>query len=301
MATNDTDIRIACHLGAPHTDDGQLTWSLRKDSALLLENKVLMRRPVKYRKLLNTKMKELDGRQATTVEQNALISTIVKNQQVKRLIFSNSRFMGVPAWMFNNGIFYKNAGSNVARLRNLFPDHPFEIFLAIRDPATFVPEAYLAQNSKSYDDFINGIELQSVRWSDVIACIQQENPDLAITVWCNEDTPILWPTILQSITGLGPDAKFAGGLDIFNAIVSPQGSKRLTDYLNAHPSLSEQQHHEVMAIFLEKFALDSAVEEDIDLHGWTGDVIDALTECYEDDLELIARMPGVNFIEPKTG
>ncbi len=290
---------IAFHLGAPHTDNGQLTWSLRKDTKLLHENGVLARRPGTYRKLLNEKVKELDGCQASPAEQDELLSSIVKDQPVNRLILSNSKFMGIPAWMFNNGIFYKNAGTNMARLRNLFPDHPCEIFLAIRDPATFVPEAYLTQDEKGYDDFINGISLLDIRWSDVIASIQQANPDCPITVWCNEDSPVIWSTVLRKISGLEPDTNFRGGMDIINTIMSPEGAERLITYLQENPNLSETQSHEVKAIFLEKFALDSAVEDVIDLHGWTNEIVDELTECYEDDIELIERMSGVDFIAPQ--
>lgn len=292
---------IAFHLGAPHTDNDQLTWSLRKDTELLHENGVLARRPGTYRKLLNEKVNELDGCQASPAEQDELLSTIVKDQPVNRLILSNSKFMGIPAWMFNNGIFYKNAGTNMARLQNLFPDHPCEIFLAIRDPATFVPETYLAQDEKGYDDFINGISLLDIRWSDVIASIQQANPDCPITVWCNEDSPVIWSTVLRKISGLKPDTYFKGGLDIINTIMSPEGGERLITYLQENPNLSEAQCHEVKAIFLEKFAISSAVEDVIDLHGWTDAIVDELTECYEDDIELIERMPGVDFIAPQPG
>ena len=38
--------------------------------------------------------------------------------------------------------------------------------------------------------------------------------------------------------------------------------------------------------------------EEFDLPGWTAEVVDHLTEAYEEDIYRISRMPGVNFIAP---
>jgi len=49
---------------------------------------------------------------------------------------------------------------------------------------------------------------------------------------------------------------------------------------------------------LRSFFLDEAVEEEIDLPDWTDETVDALTEIYDDDIERIERLSGVNFITP---
>ncbi|MGR3342690.1 MAG: hypothetical protein ACU0DI_05615 [Paracoccaceae bacterium] len=291
-----THITMAYHLGAPHTDNDQLTWSLRKDSRLLSDHGVMLRRPREYRNLISGMISKLDGQKASLEGQELLLATIVKQQKISRLIFSNSKYLGVPSWMFKNGIFYQNAGSNTAKLRNLFPDNPCEFFLSIRNPATFVPSSYTGQNSKNYREFVDNVDFQEIRWSDVIDCIQQENPDCPITVWCNEDTPIIWPTVLSKVTALNHQTQFSGGLDIVKSIISKEGAARLEKYLNDSPALSEQQRRTVTAIFLEKFVVDDAVEEEIDLPGWTEYLVEEMTQIYEYDIELLKHIPGVNFI-----
>ena len=293
-----TDINIVYHLGAPHTDNDQVTWSLRKDAAMLADNGIMLRRPKEYRPLIKEMILELKGDAPSIVDQENLLTSIIRNQQVDRLIMSDSRFLGVPAWMLYGGKFYQNAGKNTQTIRNLFPDNPCEFHLGISNPANFIPAVFTGQTDKTYEKFIDGAELATVRWSEVIAQIQQQNPDCPITVWCNEDTPIVWPSILREIAGLDPQVRLQGELDVIQQIMSSDGVELLIKYLEERPGLTEVQRRRIRGIFLEKFYLDDAVEEEIDLPGWTDDTIDALTDIYEDDIERIERMAGVNFISP---
>lgn len=293
-----TDINIVYHLGAPHTDNEQITWSLRKDAQMLTDKGVMLRRPKEYRPQLKEMILELKGDEPSVVDQEKLLASIIRNQQVDRLIMSDTRFLGVPAWMLYGGGFYKNAAKNTTRIRDLFPDNPCEFFLGISNPANFIPAVFNKQTDKTYEQFVDGVDLATIRWSDVISEIQQENPDCPLTVWCNEDTPIIWPTILREMAGLDPQTPLEGELDVIEKIMSQNGVDLLVKYLEERPNLTEIQRRRIRGIFLEKFYLDDEVEEEIDLPGWTDETIDALTDIYEDDLERIARLPGVHFITP---
>lgn len=293
-----TDINIVYHLGAPHTDNEQITWSLRKNADLLTEKGVMMRRPREYRPLLKEMILELKGEEPSVVDQEKLLTSIVKNQEVDRLVMSDTRFLGVPAWMLYGGGLYKNAANNTARIRDLFPDNPCEFFLGISNPANFIPAVFNQQTDKTYEQFIDNTDLASVRWSDVVFAIQQENPECPLTVWCNEDTPIIWPTILREIAGLDPQTPLKGELDVIAQIMSENGVELLGKYLEERPNLTEIQRRRIRGIFLEKFYLDDEVEEEIDVPGWTEDTIDVLTDIYDDDIERIERLPGVHFIAP---
>jgi len=293
-----TDINIVYHLGAPHTDNDQLTWSLRKDTEMLVGKGILLRRPKGYRPQIKEMILELKGDKPSIVDQENLLTSIIKNEQVDRLIMSDSRFLGVPAWMLYGGGLYKNAGRNSVRIRSLFPDNPCEFHLGISNPASFIPAVFNAQTDKTYEQFIDGADLAQIRWSDVINQIQQDNPGCPLTVWCNEDTPIIWPTILREIAGLDPQVRLQGELDVIKGIMSEEGVELLIKYLEERPNLTEIQRRRIRGIFLEKFYLDEAVEEEIDLPGWTEETVDALTDIYEDDLERIESLPGVHFITP---
>ena len=54
------DISLAFHIGAPNTDNGQLTWSLRKDAQRLLERGIMVRRPGTYMGAINQMLRSSD-------------------------------------------------------------------------------------------------------------------------------------------------------------------------------------------------------------------------------------------------
>jgi len=291
-----TDINIVYHLGAPNTDNEQVTWSLRKDANLLTDMGIMIRRPKGYRAALAKMIGELDGDRPSAADQEELMSSIIRGGDVKRLIMSNSNFMGIPSWMFYSGHFYVNAAKNTATIRNLFPDNPCEFFLGIVNPATFIPSVFKSQTEKTYEQFMENIDLAQVRWSDVIERIQAANPDCPITIWANEDTPIIWPTVLREIAGLEPDTRLSGELDIIREIISEEGTELLEDYLEKRPQLPDEQRRKILGMFLEKYYLEDAVDETIDLPGWTEETVDALTEIYEHDLDEIQQLPNVKVI-----
>ena len=58
------------------------------------------------------------------------------------------------------------------------------------------------------------------------------------------------------------------------------------------------QKRRVIAAFLDKFAREDMIVEELDLPGWTDAMVNELTEIYDDDVFEISRIPGVNFIAP---
>lgn len=290
------DITIALHIGAPNTDNGQLTWSLRKDAEALLEQGVMIRRPGTYLKALQQLLRKQEQEFVTEEERERFLGNIVKDQSVSRIILTNSGFLGVPGWMLSGGRLYRNAGRNVAALRGVFPGNRCEFFLGLRDPATLIGPVFKSQSSRTWAQFAGGVDFLNLRWSEVIADIQQQNPGCHITVWCNEETPVIWPNILGEVTGLGQSYRFQGELDITRSIVSATGYERLEKYLEARPGLNGEQRERVRELFLNYFHSEDALEEEIDLPGWSQVLVDQMSERYLADTDLIRHMPGVTFL-----
>lgn len=290
------DITIAFHIGAPNTDNGQLTWSLRKDAAQLLEQGVMIRRPGTYLKAVTDLLRKQEQEFVTGQEREALLAKLVKDNDVSRLILTSSSFLGAPGWMLSGGRLFRNAGRNSAALRGLFPENPCEFFLGLRDPATLAGPVFRSQSSRTWQQFAGGVDFLNLRWSEVIADIQTRNPGCPVTVWCNEETPVIWPNILGHVTGLSGSFRFSGELDITRGIISEAGYERLEDYLASRPGLSQDQRERVRELFLTYFCSEDAVEEEIDLPGWSQALVDHMGETYLADMELIRQMPGVTFV-----
>ena len=191
---------------------------------------------------------------------------------------------------------YPAAAEKARVLHNLFPDHKVEFFLAVRDPATFVPAFLTKYTDIDRGEVMSKLNPMGMVWSDIIKDIREENPDCQITVWCNEDTPLIWPEVMHEITAIDMRVLFKGGLDIIAQIMEREGVKRLRAYMAENQPTNEIQRRRVLAAFLDKYAIEDAVEQEINLPGWTAELVEELSASYEDDMLEIARIPGVNFI-----
>ena len=286
------------HLGAPFTDETMLTWSLRRDAAALVEKGIHVRRPASYRADLARLLERADGAPLMPEDQDGLIARMTRERPARRIFFSDPHFLGVPAWIFQKGIFYPNAARKARGLANLFPEHGSEFFLAISNPALFIARAFHAQKKKGWEKFLAGADPLSVRWSEVIARIREACPEVPLTVWCHEDAPVIWPDVLGAVSGLGADHAFTGALDMIRPIITERGAKILETFLARHPEITRRQRLRAMYRILEKHVLEEATEEEIDLPGLSLDHIARMSDIYEEDMGRIAAMPGVRFILP---
>ncbi len=287
---------IALHIGAPETDREQLTWSLRKDAGTLLEQGVLVRRPGLYRSRLSRMLDRVGTEYITDIERAGLLDSILRGGPADRVFLSRSNTLGAPAWMLNGDCLFQNAGRNTGDLRDLFADHPCELFLGLRNPATLIPAVFGVQGERGWEAFGAGTDFLGLRWSEVVAEILEDCPDCPMTVWCHEETPLIWPEILRRAAGLGPDFAFSGELDMLGQLLSEEAIGELASALDAQPELSDEERRQLKARFVEEHMLEDVVEQEIDLPGWSQGMIDAMTETYLADLEQIRGMPYVTFL-----
>jgi hypothetical protein len=137
-----------------------------------------------------------------------------------------------------------------------------------------------------------------MRWSELISRLSAAAPSSRITVWANEDTPLMWPRVLQAVSGYSDETALTGLDDFYASLMSPGGLKRMTGYLDTHPPKDATHMARVVAAFLDKFAIDEVIETEIDLPGWSESYVEALSGLYDQDLNVIAGMDGVHFLTP---
>jgi hypothetical protein len=66
--------------------------------------------------------------------------------------------------------------------------------------------------------------------------------------------------------------------------MSKGGMQRFAAYLKSHPEMTEIQKRRVMFALLNKFAFEKKIEEELTLAGWTKDLIDDVTDVYQEDM-----------------
>lgn len=289
-------MKIVYHIGAHCTDDEQLVKSLQKNPQVFEAEGVAVPPPQAYRSLLAEATLKLEDRPATLETQDILLERILEGADPDRLVMSFENFLGGAQRALEGGLLYPLAGEKTRNLYNLFPDHEIEYFLAIRNPATFVPAFLTKYPDLGTDKIMSNLNLEGLVWSDVLKDIRETNPDCPITVWCNEDTPLIWPELMHEITGIEMRVPFKGGLDIIAQIMEREGVKRLRAYMAENQPVNEIQRRRILTAFLDKYAIEDEVEDTIDLPGWTDEIVEFLTASYEDDMLEIARIPGVTLI-----
>lgn len=289
-------MHISYHIGAHCTDEDQLIKSLLKNRDVLAKEGIIVPGPSRYRPIISEVLNKLNGAKASLDIQDFLLETIMDVDEAERLVMSHDNFLGVSTRALEHGKFYHLIAEKAIRLRNLFPDNPVEFFLSIRDISTYIPALFQKNGGKDFPGFINGVDPFGLYWSDVIEALREAVPDCPITVWCNEDTPLIWPEILHEVAGVAPHLRLMGGFDILKDITAPEGMKRLRRYLGENPPQNEIQRRRVLAAFLDKYALEDAIEEEVDLPGWTQEVTAELAASYDDDVLEISRIPGVNML-----
>lgn len=291
-------MQILFHIGAHCTEAARLPRALRRDLALLEAHRVAVPRPADYRAALRDASLNLRGASADGATQRDLLAAAGVPQGTERVILSNPNFLCMGQVAIEGGHIYPKSHKSTW-LRNLFPDHEVAFILAIRNPATWLPALHGAHGAgQAFADFLGVSDLTDFRWSPFIERLGDANPDCAIALWCNEDTPFVWPDVLRHATGLEAHVPMIGDEDILEEVMAPVGIERLRSYLAAHPPSTAPTRRRIVGAFLEKFALEAAIEEEIDIPGWDEALIRDITEVYEADLGAIRRMPRVTLIEP---
>ena len=290
-------MRIVYHLGAHCTDDERLLRCLLKNRAALASEGIHVPGPTRYRNLLRDTAVALKGKSASLETQAMILEQITEQSHADRLILSWDNFLSYPQWALR-GALYPNAAERIRAFTRIFPDIEAEFHLAIRNPATFLPDLFQRQKGKSHDEFMEGVEPLRLRWSTMIAQVRALNPTMPLTIWCDEDTPLIWPDVLQAVSGHSPGLVLEDANAVLTSVMTPEGMVRLTGYLAENPPISPDIRKGVVAAFLDKYADPAKLEIDLEMPGWTALLVEKMTETYEADVAQIAQMPGMTFIAP---
>lgn len=290
-------MRIVYHLGAHFTDEERLLKCLLKNRDVLAQHDIVVPAPKRYRALLRETAIALKGQAATRDNQALILEQIMEEDHADRLILSWDSFLSLPPWVLKDTL-YPAAGERVRAFSQIFPEIEAEFHLAIRNPATFLPALYDKQRQKPYQDFLAGADPFDLRWSDVVERILDSNPDAPLTIWCDEDTPLIWPEVLQAVAGLPDGVRLDGEDDLLLSLMSTDGMTRLRAYLESHPPATVLQRRKIVSAFLDKFALPDRIDMQIDMPGWTEDSVAELSHLYEEDVARIAQMAEVTCLAP---
>ncbi|EIE48944.1 hypothetical protein AL036_00005 [Salipiger aestuarii] len=290
-------MQIILHLGAHCTDEDRLLRGMLRNAGDFRKEAVAIPGPGRYRRLLSETIHQLGDRAPAPEAREVLLDTMLDEDpdEVRRLVLSHENLLSVPKLILAGGGLYRKFEARLETMQRLFPGDEIRVFLGLRDFATFLPAAWQCSPLESFDAFLNGANPMHLRWSDFVARIASHVP---VTCWCNEDTPLIWGQILREMAGVPLDRKIIGSFAMLSEIITPEGMRRFRSFLNDNPTVNEAQKRRVMTAFLDKYGLDDAIEQELDLPGWDAAYVDMLTEIYDEDVWQIGRMQNVTLITP---
>jgi hypothetical protein len=291
-------MQLVLHTGVHFTEEDRLMKCLLRNRSDFAQRGVSIPGPGKYRVLLRQTLDAMIDAPLAYNARDLILDDVLDDERPSRVILSNPHFFGAPRTALRRGVLYPNAPMRLSQLAQLFAADQIELFMAIRNPATFLPAAFEQSPRESVLDFMGGVDPRVIRWSDSLIRMREAAPEIPITVWCNEDSPLIWAQIIRDMAGLDHGQKIIGGFDLLSDIIAKEGMQRFRAYLKKRPDMSEMQKRQVIAAFMDKFAVDAAIEEEIDMPGWTDDIIDELTAAYDEDMHTIKRIPGVQILSP---
>jgi hypothetical protein len=293
-------MQIVFHAGVHATDEDRLLRCLLRNKDDFRTRGINIPGPSRYRRLLREAMHALENAPPGPNARDILLESLLDDTpgDVDLLVLSDDSIFCIPRLALRDNRAYPKAGPRLRHLQSLFAGDEIELFLAIRNPATWMPALFAKTPLVDFGEILNGTHPLEFRWAELVERIRSEAPEVRLTVWCNEDTPLIWGQIVREVAALDPGTKITGAFDLLAEIMSKEGMQRFRAYLREHPVMTEMQKRRVMSAFLDKFADESEIEEELDIPGWTEELVDTLSVIYDDDVLDISRMQGVNFIAP---
>lgn len=291
-------MQVIIHSGAHATEDDRLLKTLLRNKDIFAAQGTAVPGPGKYRHLLKDCMAALATAAPAPDSRDVLWDAILDEEQADRVILSNPHFFGSQRQALEGNRLYPEAETRLRALRQLFPHDQLELFIAVRNPAAFVPAVLENAGGPRVQQVLESCDPLELRWSELMTRLREAAPEVAITVWCYEDMPLIWGQLIRDFGGLEVNAKVQGGMDLLSTIMTREGMKRLRAYLHEHKDMTEMLRRRVYAAFLDKFAIEDEIEEELDLPGWTEALVAAATESYEEDVFRLQRIPGVTLIAP---
>jgi hypothetical protein len=291
-------MQIAFHIGAHCTDEDRLLKSVLKNAQILAQQGIAVPGPGKYRSLIREAIHGLAGNDLHPDTRDILLETITDTQTPRRLVLSNENFLCVPNRIYEHGVFYPQAETKTRGLHRLFPEDEISLFMAIRNPAGFLQDSLARIQQTRIDANLGVLDPEEIRWSDVIRRIKQGAPDTLLTLWCNEDSPLIWDQLIRRLSGIDPQSPITGGTDLLASLLDPEGMAILSDSLAKAPFDSDADRHDMIAAIWSEHARPDVVDQDIELPELDAASVARLTALYEQDLAVIDAMPGVELLLP---
>lgn len=290
-------MQVAFHVGVHGTDEDRVARCLQMNRDLLQRRHVEVSPKEIHEPILNEALLALKGGIASEEMEEVVQDALLEGERVARLIFSRPTFLGLPRRAFDGDGLLAPAGPKMRALANVFPSAECEFFMALKNPATYVPDA-LRRAGRHGNDVATSLDPEDMRWAPTLRRAVQALGGRRLVLWCNEDTPLVFPEVMRRLTGIPAAQPLQGEMLMAERVLTEKGCEALARRLKAEAPATVAERRRITSAVLEAHHDPEAIRLRIDLPGWDQQTVDRMTAAYDADVAEIAALPGVEFIGP---
>ena len=291
-------MQVVIHFGTHGTEPERMIRTLMENRDWLLSNGVEVVPPGRYKGVLDESLSSLQGGDASAAMEEVIYDALLDSDKVQRMVISQASLIGAPVRCLSDKGLFPQAGTRMRAVAGLFPSAEVEVSLAIQNPALQVPYLAARMSETTPERVLQGIDPLSLRWGPAMRRIVDAMQGRRVVVWCYEDTPLIWPEAVRRVARMPTDVPLKAGLAVLGDLLSPEGMTELRDRLTEAGRLTVEARRTLFAEILGRHGRPDQISQAVTIPGWTQDLVDEMTDLYEQDVAEIAALPGIEFLGP---
>ncbi|WP_050605483.1 hypothetical protein [Ruegeria sp. 6PALISEP08] len=289
-------MQVIIHAGAAFTDEGRILSSLAANRRLLDGMNTASMGPRLSRQFVNIMSDALS--QGTTVDEtrNSLAPLFPDDTNLERVILSSDKFFAPRRTTLQHGQIYPFAGKRAAFTGTLLEGAQLELFVGLVNPGIFIPNVLMSIHEDHRRDILASTDLSCLSWLSMIEDLRELAPQIQLTVWENENLPLIWGDIIRAMTGLPEETHLPDEFSFLSSLLTDAGQRHVLEIVQHDRPADIQSQREELAQVLDQHAQPDQVEEELGLPGWSVEIFEAFSELYAQDMTAIRAMSDVRVL-----
>ncbi|NOC94284.1 hypothetical protein GS610_20380 [Ruegeria sp. HKCCD6228] len=290
-------MQVAIHAGVAFSDEGLVMSSLGANRSVLAKYRTAVLGPRRSRLFVKVMSDSILQGVSDADARNRLSELVAGNQNLDRVVVSSDKFFGPRRTALQDGQIYPFAGNRTAHTDTLLDGVQVQVFAGLVNPGVFIPKILASIHEDHRRDILASTDLSCLSWLGMIEDLRDLAPQVQLTLWEHENSPLIWGDIIRAIAGLPDEAVLHEEFAFLSSLLTEAGQRHVLDIVRKGDAIDHGRRREEMANILDEYARPEQIEEELDLPGWNSDIVEAFTELYEQDLATIRSMPDVHVLQ----
>ncbi len=291
-------MQVVIHAGVAFSDNDRLIETLMANASVLNQHRVIPLDLAQGRQFVKVGSDSMTTGVPLPEVLIGLNEVLPDRNTCDRVVLSSDKVFGPRRAAILHGQFYPNAAERIAFLDRVLEADQIELCFALVNPASFISKLLMSLPEERRKAVLGNTDLSSLNWLSMVQDLRERAPNVQITLWANEDTPLIWGDILRTLARLPDKAALQHEYAFLASVLTDAGRAELTQLLEQIAWQDRDMLRESLTHLFDEHADPAQIEEELEIPGWTSDIVSAFSEIYEQDLAALRAMPGVRVLQP---